>query len=176
MKKLLVVIDLQNDFIDGCLGTKEAVAIVEHVEMKIRAYEESGQPVIFTRDTHYEDYLKTREGRALPVPHCIMGTQGWEICTELFSEEAAVIDKSTFGSLELAEMVVLLAPAEIELVGLCTDICVISNALILKARLPEAAIIVDAACCAGVTPQSHETALNAMKMCQIQVVNEAVLK
>lgn len=168
--KLLIVVDMQKDFIDGALGTPEAVAIVPAVAEKIAGYRAAGDMVIFTRDTHTADYLNTQEGRNLPVPHCLRGTPGWEICDRLSVEDSPVVDKPTFGSTRLAHMVSRLEELEsVELVGLCTDICVISNALLLKAALPEVPISVDAACCAGVTPQSHENALNAMKMCQISI-------
>ncbi len=173
MKNILLVIDMQNDFIDGSLGTKEALAIVEKVKAKIENFD--GE-VIFTRDTHETNYMETLEGKNLPVEHCIRGTHGWQIRSELDAiRKTPVIDKPTFGSKELAE---LLAEkhssegvSEITLVGLCTDICVISNALLIKAYLPEINITVDASCCAGVTPESHENALNAMTMCQINIEN-----
>lgn len=169
--KLLVVVDMQNDFIDGALGTKEAAAIVEAVKNKTEEYRRAGDQVIFTRDTHGADYLKTQEGRKLPVVHCIRGTEGWEITSRLSTEGCPVIDKPAFGSMELAEYVKGLDDLEeIELVGLCTDICVISNALLLKAALPETPVSVDASCCAGVTPDSHRNALEAMKMCQIEIL------
>lgn len=174
MQNILIVVDMQNDFIDGALGTKEAEAIVPKVKEKIRSFQ--GR-VLFTRDTHGENYMDTQEGRRLPVPHCIRGTDGWQIRSELAElcrEEP--IDKVTFGSSELG---VLLQEADkkdpverITLIGLCTDICVISNALLAKAFLPEAQIVVDASCCAGVTPASHKNALEAMKVCQVQVENE----
>lgn len=176
MSKLLIVIDMQNDFIDGALGTPEAQGIVEAVDRKIREYDERGDLVIFTADTHKEDYLDTQEGRRLPVRHCIEGTPGWEISAVLFHpEDAPVIEKNTFGSKELGIMLMELerageTPESIELVGLCTDICVISNAMIVKAFLPEVPVTVDSACCAGVTPESHENALEAMKVCQINVI------
>lgn len=171
--KVLVVVDMQNDFIDGALGTPEAVEIVPRVVQKIRDFD--GR-VIATRDTHEEDYPKTQEGKKLPVRHCIRGTKGWEIrpeIRELLTE--APIDKPTFGSVELGQKLKAYQesgdPVEsITLVGLCTDICVISNALLLKAYLPEVPVIVDGACCAGVTPDSHGQALGAMKMCQIEIV------
>ena len=178
MKKILVVIDMQNDFIDGALGTAEAVSIVPKVIEKIRAFDGT---VLFTRDTHEEGYLETQEGRNLPVPHCIKGTHGWKLHPEIESlaEDLGgppalhVFDKGTFGSRALAKY---LADdpdvSEIELVGLCTDICVISNALTIKTCLPETPITVDAACCAGVTPESHRRALDAMRVCQIRIVNE----
>ena len=168
--KLLVVVDMQNDFIDGALGTSEAVAIVDRVSEKIRAARAEGTAVWFTRDTHGADYLQTQEGRNLPVEHCIRGTSGWEISPKLEVADSIVIDKPTFGSFELAEKVAALENLEsVELIGLCTDICVISNAMLIKARLPELPVKVDANCCAGVTPASHANALNAMKMCQIAI-------
>lgn len=175
MQKILIVVDMQNDFIDGALGTAEALAIVPRVCEKIRTFDGK---VIFTRDTHEEDYLQTQEGRLLPVAHCIKGSCGWQIRKELeqLRTEAAIIDKPTFGSTALGELLEnenLADPiGEIVLTGLCTDICVISNALLIKAFLPEVPVTVDAACCAGVTPQSHKTALAAMKACQIQIINE----
>ena len=168
--KLLAVIDMQNDFIDGALGTPEAVQTVPNVRAKIDEYLARGDRVVFTRDTHPEHYLETQEGKKLPVKHCIRGTSGWEISAEVYEEGCPVIDKPSFGSLELAEYAAGLADLEeIEVIGLCTDICVISNVMILKARLPEVPIAVDAVCCAGVTPQSHANALEAMKMCQVEV-------
>ena len=169
MKNILIVVDMQNDFIDGALGTREAIAIVPKVEEKIREFE--GE-VFFTRDTHEACYLETQEGKNLPVPHCIKLEKGWEIAPSLkpFVEKAAsVVEKPTFGSLELPKVIAGLEPDAIELVGLCTDICVIANAMILKAAFPEVPISVDASCCAGVTPESHENALKAMKMCQVAV-------
>ena len=174
---ILVVVDMQKDFIDGSLGTKEAVAIVPDVVEKIRRFDGK---VIATRDTHGEDYLESAEGRHLPVVHCVKDTPGWQINGEVAEAlrsrtEVRIIDKPTFGSVELGEYVKQLndtaEPVEkITLVGLCTDICVISNALLLKAYLPEVPIEVDISCCAGVTPQSHEQAAEAMKMCQIEIV------
>ena len=169
--KVLCVIDMQNDFIDGALGTAEAVAIVDNVRYKIDAYRKNGDTVIFTRDTHYENYMDTAEGKKLPVSHCIKDTAGWQISDKLIVGDSLVIDKPTFGSVELSEYVASLEGVEaIELVGLCTDICVISNTLLLKAKLPETAISVDSSCCAGVTPGSHSNALEAMKMCQIEIL------
>ena len=177
MKKVLVVIDMQNDFIDGALGTAEAVGIVDKVVKKIGNY--PADCIYATRDTHGENYMETSEGRHLPVPHCIRGTKGWdlreEIAEALNKAGARIIDKPTFGSETLAETLFELAAGkeeeqEIELVGLCTDICVVSNALLLKAKMPEALIRVDASCTAGVTPESHEAALLTMKMCQIDVI------
>ena len=169
--KVLCVIDMQNDFIDGALGTKEAEAIVENVKAKIELYRKNGDTVIFTRDTHSEDYMTTQEGKNLPVPHCIKGSKGWEVSEKLDTASDKIIDKPTFGSFELAEYISTLADVdEIELIGLCTDICVISNAMILKARFTETPIKVDSSCCAGVTPESHANALSAMKMCQINCI------
>jgi len=167
--KILIVIDMQNDFIDGSLGTKEAVMIVEKVAEKIEEYRIQGYHVIFTRDTHDKDYLNTLEGKNLPVLHCIQGTRGWKISEALDVDDSIVIDKPSFGSLELADFIRPVLFDEIELVGLCTDICVISNAMILKAAYPEIPITVDSSCCAGVTPESHKNALEAMKMCQINI-------
>lgn len=174
MKQILVVVDMQNDFIDGSLGTPEAVAILPNVEEKIRSFE--GE-VYFTRDTHPENYMETMEGKNLPVPHCIRGTNGWEVRESLAGiVTGTYIDKPTFGSTVLGKVLLRehqKKPIEkITLIGLCTDICVLSNALLLKAFLPEVEITVDAACCAGVTPESHNTALAAMKMCQIVVENQ----
>ena len=173
MKRLLIVVDMQNDFIDGALGTKEAVAIGPNVEKKVKEF---AGDVIYTKDTHIEKYMETREGKNLPVPHCIKGTDGWNLSPGLASLcEAAgneVIEKRTFGSKELPLFLQEKYPEgleEIELVGLCTDICVISNAMVLKAWFPEVKITVDASCCAGVTPKSHKNALEAMKMCQVCV-------
>ena len=160
MKDLLVVVDMQVDFVNGALGTKEAEQIVDSVVCKVKKARECGKDIIFTLDTHGQDYLMSQEGKKLPVPHCIKGTQGWELVPELagLARREELLEKPTFGSMEL--------------VGLCTDICVISNALLLKAALWESQILVDASCCAGVTPKSHENALEAMKMCQIQVEGE----
>ena len=169
--KVLCVIDMQNDFIDGALGTPEAEAIVDNVRNKIDLYRKNGDMVIFTRDTHYENYMETSEGKNLPVPHCIKDSDGWQISDKLEVGESDVIDKPTFGSIELSEYIAGLDDVEeIEFVGLCTDICVISNVLLLKAKLHETPISVDSACCAGVTPESHNNALNAMKMCQIRII------
>ena len=174
MQNILVVVDMQNDFIDGALGTKEAVAIVPAVKEKIVNFEGK---VIFTRDTHFENYMETQEGKNLPVPHCIKNTNGWEIRPELMELcKDTPIDKVTFGSAELGYILReedKVNPIEsITFIGLCTDICVISNVMIAKAFLPEVKIIVDAACCAGVTPESHKNALEAMKVCQVSVENE----
>lgn len=172
--KILIVVDMQNDFIDGALGTKEAKAILENVKSKILQYKQDNQIVLFTRDTHEETYLETREGKYLPVVHCIRGSKGWEIKETLTVQGDMIVDKPTFGSLELVEKIKMLAGEDsidaIELIGLCTDICVISNAMICKAAFPEVDILVDSRCCAGVTPESHQTALEAMKMCQIVIL------
>lgn len=173
MRKILLVIDMQNDFINGALGTPEAEAIVGRVAEEIRKY--PTENVIATRDTHTEDYLNTQEGRKLPVVHCVRGTPGWELHPEIAAalKGAAVIDKPTFGSKELAEKLSLLSEQdelEVTLAGLCTDICVVSNALLIKAFLPETPVRVIAACCAGVTPGSHQAALDTMRMCQIEIV------
>lgn len=170
MKKLLVVVDMQKDFVDGSLGTKEAAQIVGAVEEKIKSCEREGSEIVFTRDTHTEAYLRTQEGRRLPVVHCVRGTAGWEIIDRLKPYARKIFDKPTFGSTELAAYAVSEGYEEIELVGLCTDICVVSNALLLKAHLPESSIRVDARCCAGVTPESHEAALATMRMCQVEIV------
>lgn len=171
---ILLVVDMQNDFISGSLGTKEAQSILPLVVDKVKTF---AGIVLFTRDTHESNYLHTQEGKNLPIEHCIKGTFGWQIAQELETlriEEP--IDKVTFGSSRLVDIVRALNQKDpvtsITLVGLCTDICVISNALILKAFFPEVPITVDAACCAGVTPQSHKTALEAMKPCQIKIMNE----
>lgn len=169
MSKVLIVVDMQNDFVAGSLGTKEAQAIVGNVKTKIEEYRRRGDEVIFTRDTHAENYLETQEGKNLPVVHCVKGTEGWEIIEELRPYVDKVFDKPTFGSVELAKYIVSGDYEEIELIGLCTDICVVSNAILLKANLPEKNISVDSLCCAGVTPKSHEAALETMKMCQIYV-------
>ena len=170
--KVLCVIDMQNDFIDGALGTPEAVNIVDNVRAKIEAYRKNGDTVIFTRDTHYENYMDTAEGKNLPVPHCIKDSDGWQISPELEVADSTVIDKPTFGSVELGKLVAGLGNVEkIELVGLCTDICVVSNALIIKASFPDVRVTVDSACCAGVTPESHKNALEAMAVCQIKIEN-----
>ena len=168
MKKTLLVIDMQKDFIDGALGTKEAVAIVNNVKKKIAQYQESGDEIIFTRDTHQQDYLNTNEGKHLPVEHCIEGTDGWQIPKELEAPGALYIDKPSFGYMKWDKYNL----EEVEIVGLCTDICVVSNALIIKATYPEIKVTVDASCCAGVTPESHLAALTTMKMCQVEVIGE----
>lgn len=173
MKRLLIVVDMQNDFIDGSLGTNEAKEIVPNVVRKIKAYKEQGDDVVFTMDTHFEDYLETLEGRNLPVVHCVKGTKGWELQEEIGSFSGQRFEKVTFGCLKCADFAAGQGYDAVELVGLCTDICVISNALLVKAAMPYTPISVDASCCAGVTPESHRNALEAMKMCQIQVIQAA---
>ncbi|MGN0395923.1 MAG: cysteine hydrolase family protein [Coprococcus sp.] len=168
MKKTLIVIDMQNDFINGSLGTKEAEEIVKNVKRKIEKYRAAGDEIIFTRDTHKSDYLETNEGKHLPVVHCIEGTYGWQIADGLEVPGAVYINKTSFGYTDWNKFDL----EEVELVGLCTDICVVSNALIIKASFPEIKVSVDAECCAGVTPESHKAALATMKMCQIEVVGE----
>ena len=170
MKKILIVVDMQNDFIDGALGTAEAVSIVPYVKEVIESFDGK---VFFTRDTHFDNYMQTEEGKNLPVPHCIKGTHGWQIRAELDAlRKTEPIDKITFGSTELMD--VLRGEGEIEsitFVGLCTDICVIANAMLAKANFPEVPLTVDAKGCAGVTPESHARALEAMKICQIKITN-----
>ncbi len=175
MKKLLVVVDIQNDFVDGALGTKEAVAIIPNAVKKIREWDGD---IIYTRDTHGSNYLETSEGKHLPVEHCVKGTIGHHINNDVFEtienliehHSVHVLDKYTFGSTALPEMIRHSNYDYIELIGLCTDICVVSNALILKANFPETDIAVDASCCAGVTPETHRAALTTMKMCQIEII------
>lgn len=171
MRKTLIVIDMQNDFIDGSLGTKEAQTIVPNVKKKIEEYRTRGDEVIFTRDTHQSDYLETNEGKHLPIKHCIEKTNGWYIHDELDDVNCLHIDKDTFGYRSWGLWV---SPntESIEIIGLCTDICVVANALIIKTLFPEHEILVDASCCAGVTPESHQAALTTMKMCQINVIGE----
>ena len=169
--KVLIVVDMQHDFIDGSLGTEEAKKILPNVEKKIAQYRSCGEGIIFTRDTHEENYLETQEGKNLPVKHCIKDTFGWQISGKLDVADSVVIDKPTFGSTKLMEYLLSKQNiSEIQLVGLCTDICVISNAFLLKAALPEVLISVDSRCCAGVTPESHNRALESMKTCQIMVI------
>ena len=173
MRKILVVIDMQNDCMDAALGTGEAVAIVEAVKEKIRSY--PAGDVIATMDTHGENYMETQEGKNLPVVHCVRGTDGWQIRPDIAEllTEAKIYEKPTFGSTDLARDLKELSEKEeieLELIGLCTDICVVSNALLLKAAMPEVKISVDPACCAGVTPEKHEAALETMRSCQIHVL------
>ena len=174
--KILVCVDLQNDFIDGALGTEEARKIVPAVVKKIKNFK--GR-IIFTRDTHNENYLDTQEGKKLPIPHCIKGTRGWEINKEIFdavgNRKVDIVDKKQFGSERLPSYVWIRTwdgnkVDSIEFIGLCTDVCVISNALIMKMNYPEIPITVDSTCCAGTTPEAHEAALKVMKNCQINIV------
>lgn len=173
MNRLLIVVDMQKDFIDGVLGTKEAQGIVENVVHKIEAFEGS---IIATMDTHRDDYSKTREGKLLPVPHCIKNTEGWEIDKRVMSalkqKGFKILEKPSFASLELPNLIRTKYNPDnlkIELVGLCTDICVVSNAMLIKAAFPETDISVDSVCCAGVTPEKHKAALETMRSCQIEV-------
>lgn len=174
MKKFLIVVDMQKDFVDGSLGTKEAQAIVHNVCRKIMSFEGD---IIVTFDTHSENYLETSEGRKLPVKHCIKGTEGFgldeNVKSALEGKGYTAVEKPTFGSVLLPEIIKEKAMGEeftVELIGLCTDICVVSNALLIKANFPEAEISVDSSCCAGVTPDSHNSALNTMRSCQINVM------
>lgn len=180
MKELLAVIDMQNDFITGALGTDEARAIVSKVCEKIKGWQGD---VILTRDTHSDNYLSTAEGKMLPVPHCIKGTEGWEVNADVWGAYTDVskagaghlftsVDKVTFGSIVLTFIANDIGYDRVVLCGACTDICVISNAMLLRAALPEAEIIVDAACCAGVSPESHKRALEAMTPCNIKIIND----
>ena len=173
MKHILIVVDIQKDFVDGALGTAEAVAMVDNAAKKIRGFDGD---IFVTYDTHFENYMETAEGGKLPVPHCIKGTEGWEldqnIAKALVGKDFTKVEKLTFGSTELPDLVRKTVGNEdfdITLIGLCTDICVVSNALILKANFPEKDICVDAACCAGVTIETHNAALTTMKMCQINI-------
>ena len=175
MKQFLIVVDLQKDFVDGALGTKEAAAMIPAAAARIRECREAGYTLIATLDTHGLDYPDTAEGKKLPVPHCIRGTEGWKLHPGVSGEleGCLTVEKPTFGSIRLPEVIRELAGGEafsIELIGLCTDICVVSNALLLKANFPEAPISVRADCCAGVTPEKHLAALETMKSCQIDVI------
>lgn len=174
MKKFLVVVDIQNDFVDGALGTPEAQAIVDNAVKKIKNFDGD---IFVTYDTHYDNYMETLEGKKLPVMHCIKGTKGWElnpkIAEALLGKKYRVVEKLTFGSVELPNIIKELAgnqDVEITLIGLCTDICVVSNALLLKANFLDAEIFVDASCCAGVTPDAHNAALQTMRSCQINII------
>lgn len=176
MKKVLVVVDMQNDFVDGALGTKEASGIVDNVVSKIENFEGK---IFATLDTHQNNYMETSEGKKLPVPHCIRMTNGWllneKVRDALSDKDYKIIEKKTFGSTKLVKKIQKIKKnddMEIEFVGLCTDICVVSNVLLLKAYFPEIKMTVDAGCCAGVTPASHKAALETMKMCQIDVIGE----
>ena len=173
MKKVLVVVDMQNDFVDGALGSKEAVGIVPAVAKKINEFDGD---IFVTYDTHFDNYTDTAEGKKLPVPHCIKGTDGWKLNADveraLSAKKHTAVEKNTFGSVDLPAKIkkaVGKSEFEVELIGLCTDICVVSNALIIKANFPEAPISVDSSCCAGVTPEKHDAALETMRSCQIDV-------
>lgn len=170
--KVLIVVDMQKDFITGPLGTPEAQAIVPNVAAKIRQYKEDEDFVVYTIDSHSDDYLNTNEGKHLPIKHCIVGTDGWMIPAEIDFLDTSHIIKPSFGYDKWKEFFGDEFVEEIELVGLCTDICVVSNALILKALFPEIRISVDASCCAGTTPLNHKAALTVMKSCQIEVTGE----
>lgn len=179
MKKILVVVDMQNDFIDGALGTPEAVGIVDNVVEKIRG--EEWDIIFVTRDTHDDDYFETQEGQKLPIEHCIRTSRGWYLQEDVhkaikYSNAGTkqVFNKPTFGSITLATKLPKNMEVEFTIVGVCTDICVISNALLLKARYPEMKIVVDASCCAGSTPEKHKMALEVMKSCQIDIINEYI--
>ena len=171
-KKILLVVDVQNDFVTGSLGSSEAQAIIPAVKEKIKQRREAGGLIIFTRDTHGEDYLDTPEGKKLPVPHCIFGTKGWELVDGL-SEDDCILDKNTFGMADIYSKISDHTDGaeieSIEIIGLCTDICVITNALIIKTSAPDVPVIVDPAACAGVTPETHEAAIKVMEMCQIDI-------
>lgn len=179
MRNILIVVDMQKDFVTGALASAEAQAILPKVKEKIEVYDRAGKEIIFTRDTHGEDYMQTNEGKHLPVPHCIKGTDGWQICAELtdgITSEYKTVDKPTFGFLGWKEVLASEtadgSDLDIEMVGVCTDICVVSNALILKALYPEATVCVDAGCCAGVTPEAHAAALVTMRACQVDVTDK----
>ena len=167
--KYLIVVDMQVDFITGVLGSKNAEAIVPNVVEKVKNFDGT---VIFTRDTHFDNYMETQEGTKLPIAHCIKDTIGWQLCEELLPYAKTIIDKVTFGSIELPQILKDYGEPieEIELCGLCTDICVISNAMLLKTVFPEVPISIDSSCCAGVTVESHNIALNAMKAVQISII------
>ena len=171
MKNVLIVIDMQNDFIDGAIGSCEAVSIVDNVAQKIREYKARGDEIIFTKDTHSENYLDTNEGKHLPVKHCIKGSKGWEISDKLDTTNCKIIEKPTFGYTEWTKHLPQNEDLTIEFVGLCTDVCVVSNAIIIKAQFPNANLKVDASCCAGITPQTHSSALATMQSCHIEIIN-----
>lgn len=180
-KNVLIAVDLQNDFVDGVLGSKEAQAIIQNAAIKImKATDDKDTLVIATKDTHTSDYMNTEEGKNLPVPHCIKDTDGWQLNPQIedaLDDSSYTTLKNTFGAVDglntlLTSIQKYFEIERIELIGLCTDICVLSNAVIAKSLVPNAHVVVDAACCAGVTPESHDTALNAMKAIQIEVVNQ----
>lgn len=174
MEQILIIVDMQNDFVDGVLGTKEAAVAAERAAAKIKDF--NGR-IFVTMDTHGQDYLETAEGKKLPVPHCIKMTDGWQlnekISQALAGKDYRTIEKGTFGSLDLVNEIADIqgsGDVSVELAGLCTDICVVSNALLLKAHFPKMQITVDAGCCAGVTPETHRAALETMKMCQVDII------
>lgn len=169
MKEVLIVIDMQKDFLTGALGNEQTASVTEKVREKIETARKAGKEIVFTRDTHFENYLETQEGKRLPVTHCIKGSDGWQIADGLYQDGEKIFDKPTFGSLELAEYVQNGGYAKAELCGVCTDICVVSNALLLKAFCPELQVFVSASACAGVTVGSHLSALKTMSMCQVEV-------
>lgn len=169
MSKYLIVVDVQKGFVDGALGTPETQAIIPRVKEKIAGYRANGGKVIFTRDTHQTNYLETNEGKHLPVEHCIEGTDGWQVYEGLAESDSVILNKPTFGYLGWRKYIEDSADLEIELIGLCTDICVASNALILKATFPEAVVSVDSTACAGTSIASHNAALLMMKACQVEV-------
>ena len=168
--KLLIVVDMQNDFIDGALGTMRARRILPAVRARIAAAREAGEEVVFTRDTHGEDYLLTQEGKKLPVPHCVRGTPGWEIADGLVQEGDRVFDKPVFGSVELGAFVRDGGYLSAELVGVCTDICVVSNALLIRAFAPETEVCVRESCCGGTSEEAHREAISVMRCCQVGIL------
>ena len=168
--KVLVVVDMQNDFISGSLGTNEALLIVDNVISKIKKYEKNKDVILFTKDTHDYNYLNTVEGNKLPVIHCVKNTNGWEIPKEILRNHTMIFEKETFGSTSLIDYLKTVEFDEIELIGICTDICVISNAMLIKANFPNKKIMVDSTCCSGVSVKSHNEALNVMRMCHIEIL------
>ena len=172
MQDALIVIDMQNDFITGPLGTPEARAILPGVCARVAQYRAAGKPVYFTLDTHWADYLTTQEGQNLPVPHCLRGSEGWQVADGLGADAAHCVEKPVFGAVQLPALVREKGWQSVELVGVCTDICVVSNALLLKSHLPALRVGVNPALCAGVTPQSHAAALQTMAACQVQLLAE----
>ena len=170
MKRLLVIVDMQNDFLTGALANENAERVLANVKAKLEKARLENIEVVFTRDTHFENYLSTQEGKNLPVPHCIKGTWGWNIADGLYEGNERVFDKPVFGSIELATFVKEGGYTDVEVVGVCTDICVVSNVLLIKAYCPETAVVVDSDCCAGVTKESHESALKTMASCQVSVL------
>lgn len=172
MKNALIVIDMQNDFLTGALANAQADRVIENVKKKISQYRERNEEIVFTRDTHENNYMQTQEGKNLPVPHCIKNSDGWAIVDGLVQNGDKIFDKPTFGSIELAKYVQESGFDSVELVGVCTDICVASNALLIKAFCPEVCVSVDGACCAGVTQESHLHALETMASCQVRIQNK----